>query len=158
LLSAQVVEWRNPSRRDIKVLVTDKALSEVCSQDQTSDLMIFMSEPITTPAELKKWLLIAFALGIPLYIFLALIGQSSPGFPAAIALCMVVLNVGMFWRSRSRVWFWITVAVLSLAHSLLIVLIHWPRSTMIGRALLPIGGLDFLIIFGCMKLSQRLFG
>lgn len=119
--------------------------------------MVFVTEPIATPEELKKWVLIAFAFAIPPYILLALIGQANPGFPAAIAVYMVVLNAGMFWRSRGHVWFWITIAALSLAHFLLIISIHWPRISMIGRALLPMGGLDFLMIFGSMKLAQRLF-
>ena len=78
---------------------------EQCAQsmrclDETDDLMVFVTEPIATPEELKKWVLIAFAFAIPLYILLALIGQANPGFPAAIAVYMVVLNAGMFWRSR----------------------------------------------------------
>lgn len=115
-----------------------------------------MDERIATPDELKKWILISAGPGLALMLLFWYFGDIGRGFAAAIATYMIILNMGVFWRSRRHASFWVAISFVVFVHFLLIACIPWPRPNVPGRALLPFGIVDFLLIFGCFKLVQKI--
>ena len=115
-----------------------------------------MDETIATAEELRKWIFIGAAFGLPVLVLVAYLLDLGSGFAAGVAVYMIVLNAGVFWRSRQHAWFWSTIIAMVTLHSLLVVAIPWPKTKLPGRALLPFGLLDFFLIFGSMKLARLL--
>lgn len=93
-----------------------------------------------------------------LYILFDLSGDPGRGLAAAIGAGMTVLVTRYFWDLRMRVWFWITIAIIVLAHVLLVVSIRWPYARATWVALLPVGWADFGVCYGIIRLAEVLFG
>jgi hypothetical protein len=45
-----------------------------------------MDEPVATPEELRKWIFIGAAFGLPLFVLVAYLGDPGRGFAAGIAM------------------------------------------------------------------------
>lgn len=117
-----------------------------------------MNETVATAEDLRKWIFIGAAFGLFALVLVTYLLDIGRGFAAGVAMYMIVLNAGVFWRSRQHAWFWTTIIVMVILHSLLVVAVPWPKTKLPGRALLPFGLLDFFLIFGSMKLARLLCG
>jgi hypothetical protein len=69
----------------------------------------------------------------------------------------LVTSIKFFWIRRRHLWFWLTVAMLTVLHVLLIVYVPWPgiHTTIGGPALVPFGLLDVAIMCGFFKLIEK---
>ena len=72
----------------------------------------------------------------------------------------LVMSIKFFWGRRRHLWFWLTVAVLTALHVMLVVYVPWPgiHTTIGGPALVPFGLLDVAIMCGCFKLVEKVMG
>jgi hypothetical protein len=70
------------------------------------------------------------------------------------------MSIKFFWGRRRHLWFWLTVAVLTALHVMLVVYVPWPgiHTTIGGPALVPFGLLDVAIMCGCFKLVEKVMG
>ena len=97
---------------------------------------------------------IAIALcSLPLYLILAYFGEPGRGRAAACCAFVIIAVARGFWESRKSARFWITLSIVVLTHVLLILLVPWNDTSYPGVVLLPIGLLDFGLVYGCFKLA-----
>lgn len=78
------------------------------------------------------------------------------GRTAALFAGVVFLSVRSGWRLRRFAWFWITVGVLVVFHVFLLFLVPWPGGRLAWPALMPVFLLDYGIVYGCIKLVEKL--
>jgi hypothetical protein len=104
----------------------------------------------------QKWALLAVAWSAPVFLFFAVLGDAGRGRAAAGFTAIMLMAVRGFWKMKSYAWFWMTIAVLIALHTLLVFLVPWPSGTFPGLTLLPIVVLDYGIVYGCIKLVEKL--
>lgn len=93
---------------------------------------------------------------VPPFFLFALLGDPGRGRAAAISVGVVATVVRACWDLRKHTWFWATVAVLIAIHVFLILLIPWTGKSYPGYTLLPIGVLDYGIMYGSFKLVEKM--
>lgn len=93
---------------------------------------------------------------IPLFFLLAYLG--ARGRALAITMCMYtfICTARSRWELRRHPWFWMTLITLAILHAPLFVFIPWPAISP-GMALAPIWYLDFAILYGCIKLAEKIW-
>lgn len=102
-----------------------------------------------------------FALLIPLCtspVCLLFRNDAGRALAAWVIAMAIVASIWIFWGRRKHLWFWVTVAILTVLHSLLILYVPWPdiHGPIGGPALFPVGLLDIGIMCGCFKLVEKL--
>ncbi len=104
----------------------------------------------------KSWGLTVLVLTLPL--FLVFLGDPGRGLAASISAFSVIFIARYLWDLRSRVWFWITLVAVVLAHSCLVLSIPWPnlRGGLYGLA--PVMFLQIFLIRAIFWLVERLVG
>ena len=102
-------------------------------------------------------LLIPLCTSPVLLLFRGDTGRNLAAWVFAIAL---VASVRIFWGRRRLPWFWVTGAILTALHVLLVLYVPWPgvHTTIGGPALFPFGLLDIGIMCGCFKLVEKVMG
>ncbi|HXF22977.1 MAG TPA: hypothetical protein VN602_00550 [Gemmatimonadaceae bacterium] len=103
----------------------------------------------------NKWTLIAFLLAVPLFFLFVYLGDQGKGRAAGIASFEIVLVIRSRWDLRARVWFWATVTFLILLHVPLILRTQWTNVNMPAVSLMPFAILDWVIMYGCIKLVEK---
>jgi hypothetical protein len=67
----------------------------------------------------------------------------------------MIIAVRVRWDLKKHLWFWITVAIVAACQIPLVLFIPWTSKSYPGYALLPIGVLDFAVIYGAIKLAEK---
>jgi hypothetical protein len=104
----------------------------------------------------KKWGLIALLLSLPIGTGVSHFVDPERGMAAGISSGLLIVAIRAFWYLRRQPWFWMTVAVLTIMHSVLVLVVPWPNKGLSSPALWPIGIADFAAICGCVKLVEKL--
>jgi hypothetical protein len=120
-----------------------------------------MSESNSTkPPKLlnRKWALIALLCGVPFFILFAYLGDPGRGRAALIAVGLLVLAARARWDLKEYAWFWVTLAILIALQVALVLLVPWTSRSYPGITLLPIGVVDYAILYGAIKLAEKLMG
>jgi hypothetical protein len=60
------------------------------------------------------------------------------------------------WDLRRYFWFWTTVAFAGLLQIPIVLLIPWGNSNLTRITFFPVGVLDFLTVYGCIGLAERM--
>jgi hypothetical protein len=102
----------------------------------------------------KKWAFLAILLAVPVFFLFAYSGDPGRGRAAAISVGVIVIAVRARWDLKNNPWFWTTVAIIAACHILLVLFVPWTSRSYPGYALLPVGVLDFAIIYGAIKLAE----
>jgi hypothetical protein len=71
---------------------------------------------------------------------------------------MVLLVVRARWDLRKHAWFWVAVAFGTLLQIPIVVLIPWDNRNLTGISLLPVALLDYGLVYGCIKLAEKMSG
>lgn len=103
----------------------------------------------------KKTAVVALLCALPFFFFFAALGDPAKGRAAAGCVGISVFVVWIRWDLRRRVWFWATVAILVVLHVPLVLFIPWTNTNYPGVVLLPLGLLDLAIVYGCIKLVEK---
>ena len=53
-------------------------------------------------------------------------------------------------------WFWTVMGILAVVHAVVAIYLPWARNEHTAYALMPIGAVDFVIIYCCIKLAEKL--
>jgi hypothetical protein len=69
-----------------------------------------------------------------------------------------VLAIRAHWDKKKYVWFWATIAILIILHTVLIGSLNWSQRSYPGYTLLLFGVLDFATVYGCIKLVASIMG
>jgi hypothetical protein len=103
----------------------------------------------------QKWALLAVLFASPLFLLFAVLGYPRRGRAAGVFGMAMFMAVRAFWKMKTFAWFWVTITTLAALHALLVFLIPWPNGSFPAMALLPIVALDYAIVYGCIKLVQK---
>lgn len=108
------------------------------------------------PHELtKRDGLFAMLYASPIMLLFAYMGDWKRCFGAWISIGIVVLVVRMRWDLRDRGWFWVVVAIMGIIQAPFIYYIPWSNTDLSYASLLPVGFLDFAVVYGCIRLVER---
>lgn len=103
----------------------------------------------------SSWTVAASLWALPLIIVFACFGDLERGRAAWFSALIIALVTKYFWDLRERVWFWIIIATIVVAHVCLIVFIQWQPRSLSYVALLPIAYLDFYSCYGIIRLVEK---
>ena len=103
----------------------------------------------------RKWLLIVILCMVPAFFLFAVLGDPGRGRAAAISLAVIIVAARTRWDLKNYAWFWITLVVLIGLHVPLVLLVPWTSRSYPGITLLPIGVVDYAIVYGCIKLAEK---
>lgn len=102
------------------------------------------------------WVITALVLTSPLFFVFDRLGKPGTGRAAWICAGMFLIAMKVRWELRSRLWFWVTIAVLLVLHLPLISLVPWTSRWIPAVGIVPIGVLDIAILLGCIALVEKL--
>ncbi|MHB1938320.1 MAG: hypothetical protein ACYCOR_17300 [Acidobacteriaceae bacterium] len=109
----------------------------------------------SSDVSVRKWLLLTMLTMLPVFLLFAYFGGAGRGRAAAIVAGVIMLVVGGQSDLKNQRWFWVTLTIIIAAHILLVLLIPWTSKSYPGPILLPIGALDYFIVWGCIKLVEK---
>ena len=103
----------------------------------------------------RKWALVA---GIFAGSLIFLFADEARGAAAAYSALMIAVAVRYFWDLRNRIWFWLTILFIALLHVPVILFVRWPFNQHYTYVqMLPIAFLDFALMYGVIRLAERMF-
>jgi hypothetical protein len=62
------------------------------------------------------------------------------------------------WDLRKRIWFWVTLTILTIVHAAMLWRIPWTDKSYPAPMLFPFAVLDYGIVYGCIKLAKKIVG
>ena len=92
----------------------------------------------------------------PLFFLFVYLGDPGRGRAAAISAFLILLCAKIFWSLRKYVLFWFALTIVTLSQIPLIWLIPWSNRDYPGVVLLPLALPDFAIIYGILKLVEKM--
>jgi hypothetical protein len=104
----------------------------------------------------RKWLLLVCLCLVPLFLLFGFLGYPGKGRAATLFAGVVATAIRASWNLRKHVWYRVTVTTLSALHLLLVLLVPWPSGSFPAVALLPVAVADFAIVYGSIKLAEKL--
>jgi hypothetical protein len=80
-----------------------------------------------------------------------------PGKGIGALVCTWVLLVAVLgrWKFRKRIWFWITISLMVALQVPIVGYFPWMERKWLFVFLLPVLSLDFVVVFGCIKLVEK---
>lgn len=117
--------------------------------------MTELNEKRTTACLSSKSAYIALLCSSPVLLVLVFRGNWEMGIGAWICTGVVILVMQTRWDLRERPWFWLTISLALLLQIPLVLLIPWRDRGLTGISLLPLGVLDYGIVYGCVKLVEK---
>ena len=61
------------------------------------------------------------------------------------------------WNLRGYLWFWVALTIMIVLHILLVIFVFWTSKRYPGLILFPIAVVDYAIVYGGMKLAEKMF-
>jgi hypothetical protein len=68
---------------------------------------------------------------------------------------LVMLVIITRWDLRKHVWFWVVIILAAFVQVPLVLFIPWKNRNLTGISLLPVAVLDYVIVYGCVKLAEK---
>ena len=102
-----------------------------------------------------RWAALAMLSTLPILILFAYLGELRRGETAWFCTGMIIIALRACLYLRKHGWFWVTAAILAGLHIPLIVFAPWTTTEYPGWALVPVGLLDLGVVYGCIKLVER---
>jgi hypothetical protein len=103
----------------------------------------------------KKDGVMAMLYASPMMLLFAYLGDWKRGLGAWICTGLLFLVVKLRWDLRHRNWFWAILAVMGALQVPFIVYVPWSDTNLSFASLLPVGLLDFAIMYGGIKLAEK---
>ena len=79
------------------------------------------------------------------------------GLRACISMAIFLIVLRATWKLRQHGWYWGAVATAVVLQIPFFVYVPWPNHTYRGTALIGFGFLDFIVLWGVIKLCEKLF-
>ncbi len=103
----------------------------------------------------RGWALLVLICTLPIYILFVYLGDSGRGRAAWVSTGVITFAARLLWDLKTRVWFWVTLAIIALLHVPMILLIPWGDQNLSYVALLPAGLLALGIAYGIIRLVEN---
>jgi ABC-type branched-subunit amino acid transport system permease subunit len=96
------------------------------------------------------------ATAIASFIVFFFVLPHHPWTGGAVSVCVIgdITAARACWDSRHHLWFWLTLAVTAFVQSAIIILVPWPETRFPGIVLLPIGLVDYAVVYGVMRFVE----
>jgi hypothetical protein len=115
------------------------------------------NDEIEKPGKLNsKSAPVALLCSLPIFLLFCFLGRWERGIGAGICSALVFLNVRTRWDLRKHLWFWIAVIIATAFQAPFIWLVPWNDRNLTWIALLPMGLVDYSLVYGCIKLAEQL--
>jgi hypothetical protein len=103
----------------------------------------------------QKWAILAMLCLSPIFLFSVYLGHPKEG--AGIWACagIVLIALRPHWNSHRSVWFWIVVSTAVLVQVPFVVFIPWNNSDYSSVSLLPMGVLDYGIVYVLVRMMKK---
>lgn len=99
---------------------------------------------------------LALLCSLPVLLVFALLGDWRTGIGAAICCGLVILVVMVRWDLRKHWWFWAVIVFGAALQVPIVLLVPWGNRGLTGISLLPLGVLDYGVVYGCVKLAEKM--
>lgn len=119
---------------------------------------IAMSETVNQKPISKVWGVAAFLTALPISLFFDRYGRAGSGRAALVSFTMLFILVAGSWKDRRDLWFWPTVAALTVVHLVLIAYVPWTDRSLAAPMLWPFGVLDFGFVYVVFSFVRRKVG
>ena len=103
----------------------------------------------------KTWAILLGICMFAIYVVFDERGDPGRGQAAAISAGAIALAARLVWDLRNRVWFWVVITIIVFLHVPFILLIPWKFRQLSYVALLPACLLDFVIVYGIIRLIEN---
>jgi hypothetical protein len=103
----------------------------------------------------RKSALVIALCSSPFFFIFAYLGDPGKGRAAAICSIAIITALWYYWDLRRHVWFWFTAAIVIMLHVPVVLYVPWTDTKYPGVVLLPFGLLDYGIVYGCIKLAEK---
>jgi hypothetical protein len=111
-------------------------------------------QPRLTPE--GKFALMVIACVFPLFVVFLVLGKPILGVSICVCAAVVLTALRTTWDLREHYWYWAAVVVSIMIQPLFIIYVPWSNHAYRGTALLPFGMLDYLLVWGCIKITQKI--
>ena len=99
--------------------------------------------------------LLAMLLASPVFLFFIYLHKVEEGIGAWICAGIVVVSIIVRWDLRSSVWFWVAISIGALLQVPFVLFVPWTNRYMSFVSFLPFGLLDYALVYGCIKLAEK---
>jgi hypothetical protein len=99
---------------------------------------------------------LALLCALPVFILFTVFGKWEEGIGAWICTTIVFMVAGVRWDLRRHFWFWIIIGLGLLLQAPLVLLIPWKNPNLMWITVLPVGILDYFVVYYCLKLTEKL--
>lgn len=99
---------------------------------------------------------VALFFALPILFVFSFFGKWETGIGAWVCIGLVLMVVRTHWDLRTSLWFWASIAFSAVLQVPFILLIPWNNRNVTGISLLPVGLLDYGIVYGCVKLAEKM--
>ena len=98
---------------------------------------------------------LAMLYSSPIPLIFAYLGDFYRGIGASICAALVLLVISTRWDLRMHVWFCIAITFAIVLQVPLVLFIPWKNRNLTGISLLPVAVLDYAIVYGCVRLAEK---
>jgi hypothetical protein len=95
----------------------------------------------------KTWLTLIFVCALPVFILFAHLDNPARGRAALLSIVVMATAIRAFWRLRRFAWFWLTAALISVAHVMVVFSIQWTNRSYPGPILAPVLIADYFAVY-----------
>ena len=124
--------------------------------NQGGTLMAATDSRVPTRELTSKSAYIALLFVLPVLLSFVAFGKWEMGIGAWICAGLVGLVVKSHWDLRGSSWFWLSICVAILLQVPIVLLIPWGNRGLTGISLLPVAVVDYGLVYGCVKLAEKM--
>ena len=119
-------------------------------------MIVPIDSKVPTRELTSKAAYIALLYALPVLLIFAVLGSWEMGIGAWICSGLVLLVVKSHWDLRGSPWFWLSISLALLLQVPIVLLIPWGNRGLTGISLLPVGVVDYGLVYGCVKLAEKM--
>ena len=99
--------------------------------------------------------LMAMLYASPVMLLFTYLRDWHTGLGAWVCLGIVLLVIQTRWDLKDRSWFWVTAAITGILQLPFVWYVPWSNTNLSYASLLPVGLLDFAMVYGCIMLAEK---
>lgn len=103
-----------------------------------------------------KFALLMIVCELSLFVIFLILGKPILGISVCVCAALLATALRSTWELHEHAWYWMAVAVAVLLQPLFVLYIPWTNRAFRGTALLPFGLLDYVAVWGCIKITEKM--
>ena len=102
-----------------------------------------------------KFALLLILCEFAVFALFLVFGQPKIGLGACICVAVFMIALRATWQLHDHRWYWGAVVIAVALQAPFVFYVPWTNHAYRGTALLPFGFVDFLVVWGCIKLAEK---